>query len=195
MPPWSHLLVSVTSRVRSARRDQLRLLCLATDAPQQPWPALNRSTPRASPATQAGRDRPRPVRYPPTCRPHHTGGRVFWRTRADPAACSVRWSPCGACRSGRSARGRSLAPANRSAGVRGGRAAGIAATKTAVTGRPAGCCVRCGARVDGLADLMAVEARPRRCSPEGCPPVQGHQVCQGEGSSTALALSDSAVMT
>jgi hypothetical protein len=31
--PWSHLVVSATSQVRSRRPDQPRLLCLVTDAP------------------------------------------------------------------------------------------------------------------------------------------------------------------
>jgi hypothetical protein len=73
--PWSHLLVSY-ERVRSARRDQPRLLCLITGAPEQPWTAPNRSTHAAGACAlplRAGRDRPRPARYPPTCRPHHTG--------------------------------------------------------------------------------------------------------------------------
>jgi hypothetical protein len=61
---WSHLLVSVTSRVRSARRDQPRLLCLVTGAPEQPWTALNRSTHAAAACTHhsglAGNVRDRP---------------------------------------------------------------------------------------------------------------------------------------
>jgi hypothetical protein len=48
--PWSHLLVSVTSRVRSRHPDQPQLLCLVTDALDGPERkhARRRSVPGAT---------------------------------------------------------------------------------------------------------------------------------------------------